>query len=68
MDEAALVEPFAVAVHACRKGRVSAGQKVLVCGAGPIGLLCMAAAKAYGVDTIVQTGEKCLALSPQTIL
>jgi len=55
MDEAALVEPFAVAVHACRKGHVSAGQKVLVCGAGAIGLVCMAAAKAYGVDSIVQT-------------
>ncbi|XP_003747379.1 sorbitol dehydrogenase [Galendromus occidentalis] len=55
MDEAALVEPFAVAVHACRKGRVAPGQKVLVCGAGPIGLLCMTAARAYGVDSIVQT-------------
>lgn len=56
MDEAALVEPFAVAVQACKRGNVQPGQKVLVCGAGPIGLLCMAAARAYGVDTIVQTG------------
>lgn len=55
LDEAALVEPFAVAVQACRRGALGAGQKVLVCGAGPIGLLCMAAARAYGVDSVVQT-------------
>ncbi|XP_022689184.1 sorbitol dehydrogenase-like [Varroa jacobsoni] len=55
MEEAALVEPFAVAIQACKRGNVQAGQKVLVCGAGPIGLLCMCAARAYGVDNIVQT-------------
>jgi L-iditol 2-dehydrogenase len=39
-DEAgALIEPLAVAVWACRKAGVSAGDRVLVTGAGPIGLL-----------------------------
>src|SRR3954447_771651 len=34
----ALVEPTSVALHAVRRGRV-AGQRVLIVGAGPIGLL-----------------------------
>ena len=39
-DEAgALIERLAEAVWACRKAGVSAGDRVLVTGAGPIGLL-----------------------------
>ncbi|RUS80113.1 hypothetical protein EGW08_012112, partial [Elysia chlorotica] len=34
LEQGALVEPLAVAVHACRRGGVKAGSLVLVCGAG----------------------------------
>lgn len=37
--EAALTEPLAVAVHAVRRAALTAGQTVLVIGAGPIGIL-----------------------------
>lgn len=47
-EEAALVEPAAVAVYACDRGGVTAGASVLVTGAGPIGALTLLAAKAAG--------------------
>jgi L-iditol 2-dehydrogenase len=46
-DEAAvLVEPFACSVHAVRASRPAAGERVLVIGAGSIGLLTVAALRA----------------------
>jgi (R,R)-butanediol dehydrogenase/meso-butanediol dehydrogenase/diacetyl reductase len=51
--DAALVEPLAVALHGLTQGRVQAGQRLLVTGAGPIGSLSIAAARARGVDDIV---------------
>jgi len=51
----ALVEPFAVGVHAVRKANIEVGDKVAVLGAGPIGLLAMAAAKAAGATTTLVT-------------
>ncbi|HZG86409.1 zinc-dependent alcohol dehydrogenase [Paenibacillus sp.] len=50
-DVGVLVEPFAVGVHAVRKAGIEVGDKVAVLGAGPIGLLAMAAAKAAGATT-----------------
>lgn len=47
-EEAALVEPTAVAVYACDRGGVTAGSSVLITGAGPIGLLTLLAARAAG--------------------
>lgn len=47
-EEAALVEPTAVAVYACDRGGVTAGSSVLVTGAGPIGALTLLAARAAG--------------------
>lgn len=44
----ALAEPLAVAVHAVRVANVGLGDRVLVLGAGTIGLLSIAAAKAAG--------------------
>lgn len=40
-----LIEPAAVAWHACRVGGVGAGSRVAVVGGGVIGLLMVAAAK-----------------------
>src|SRR4051794_9196899 len=48
----ALVEPTSVALHAVRRGRV-AGQRVLVVGAGPIGLLVAQCARAEGATDVV---------------
>ena len=52
-DAAALIEPLSVAVWACRKARVGPGDRVLVTGAGPIGLLCVQAAVAFGATEVV---------------
>jgi 2-desacetyl-2-hydroxyethyl bacteriochlorophyllide A dehydrogenase len=48
----ALTEPLAVAVHAARLANVRLGDRVLVLGAGTIGLLCVAAAKAAGAAEV----------------
>jgi L-iditol 2-dehydrogenase len=52
-DAAALLEPLSVGVWACRKGRVSAGDRVLVTGAGPIGLVAAQTALAFGATEVV---------------
>lgn len=51
-DAAALLEPLSVALWACQKGAVTAGSRVLVNGAGPIGLLCAQAAVAFGATQV----------------
>ena len=51
-EEAALVEPTAVAVYSCDRGGVRAGSSVLVTGAGPIGLLTLLAARAAGAGPL----------------
>jgi L-iditol 2-dehydrogenase len=33
-EEGALLEPLSVGVHACKRGGVTLGSKVLICGAG----------------------------------
>jgi L-iditol 2-dehydrogenase len=55
-DEAgALMEPLSVGVWACQKAGVSAGDRVLVTGAGPIGLLAAQCARAFGATEILVT-------------
>lgn len=51
-DEAALLEPLSVAIWACAKARVGPGSRVLVTGAGAIGLLCLQVARARGASRI----------------
>jgi L-iditol 2-dehydrogenase len=51
-DAAALLEPLSVGIWACRKARVSAGERVLVTGAGPIGLVSVQAALAFGATEV----------------
>ena len=48
--DASLVEPLAVCVHGLRKVGVHGGQRVAVVGAGSIGLLAVAAARATGAE------------------
>ena len=52
LDEAALIEPLSVGIHACRRGNLTAGQSVFIAGAGPIGLTSLAAAKAFGATEV----------------
>ncbi|GIC89785.1 NAD(P)-dependent alcohol dehydrogenase [Aspergillus udagawae] len=52
MEEGALVEPLSVAVHLVRQGMVQPGHSVVVFGAGPVGLLCSAVARAFGATHI----------------
>lgn len=49
---AALVEPMAVAVHGLDRGRLAAGARVLVIGAGTVGLVTVAAARALGAGEV----------------
>lgn len=54
LEEAALCEPLSVAVRAMTERlSIHAGDRVLVSGVGPVGLLCMAVAKAEGAKTIL---------------
>ena len=56
--EGALMEPLAVAVFACKRAQIVMGkqQKVMVTGAGPIGLLAAMAAKALGAEDVCILG------------
>ena len=51
----AAIEPLAVAVWAVERAQVRAGQRVLITGAGPIGLLVSQVAAAKGASEIVVT-------------
>lgn len=53
LEEGALMEPLSVGVHVVRQANIIPGQSVVVFGAGPVGLLCMAVAKAYGASNVI---------------
>ena len=57
-EEGALMEPLSVGVYACQRAGVKLGSKVLVCGAGPIGLVSMLTAKACGASEVIITGDQ----------
>lgn len=48
LDQAAMVEFLAIGAHAVRRAQVHPGQRVLVVGAGPIGMAAMIFAKLRG--------------------
>ena len=52
LDAGATLEPLSVGVHACRRGGVMPGSRVLVMGAGPVGLACLLAALAAGASAV----------------
>ena len=51
-EAAALVEPLSVAVWAAHKAAIEPGDRVLVTGAGPVGLLCADVARARGASWV----------------
>ena len=53
LDAAALVEPVAVAVHDVRRSELGPGQKAVVIGGGPIGVLIAIVARRFGADVVV---------------
>jgi (R,R)-butanediol dehydrogenase/meso-butanediol dehydrogenase/diacetyl reductase len=53
MESAALIEPLAVGLHAVRVAGMKAGQRVLITGAGPIGLAVALWARFLGARDVV---------------
>ena len=53
LEHAALAEPTAVAVHDVRRAGLVEGERALVVGGGPIGVLVACAARACGADVVV---------------
>jgi L-iditol 2-dehydrogenase len=51
-DAAALLEPLSVGIWANRKGQVTAGSRVLITGAGPVGLVSLQTALAFGATEV----------------
>lgn len=51
-DAAALLEPLSVGVWACQKGDVRLGTRVLITGAGPVGVMAALVARANGATQI----------------
>lgn len=52
-EEGAFVEPIAVGIHTVAKAAIPVGARVLVIGAGPVGLAVAACAKIGGADSVV---------------
>lgn len=50
---AALTEPMSVAFHACSRANIQPGEKVLVIGGGPIGLLAALSARYFGGQVLL---------------
>ncbi len=57
-EQAGILEPVTIAVHAIRRTGIRLGDRVVVIGGGPIGLLVLQCAKAAGAGT-------CVLLEPQ---
>ena len=54
-EQAAMAEPVSVGVWASRKAHISPGDRVLVTGAGPIGLYAAQVARAFGASAVTVT-------------
>ncbi len=57
-EQAAMLEPMAVAVHAMRRSGVDTADSVVVCGLGTIGLLLYLLLKEKGIKRIYLIGNK----------
>lgn len=52
-EQATLVEPFSVGLQACKRADIKPGSTVVIMGMGPVGLMAVVAAKAYGATNII---------------
>ncbi|WVR07288.1 chlorophyll synthesis pathway protein BchC [Kwoniella sp. DSM 27419] len=54
LEDGAMMEPLSVGIHSVSTlGNIKSDQVVIVFGAGPVGLLCMAVAKALGARRVI---------------
>ncbi|MEL6203098.1 MAG: L-idonate 5-dehydrogenase [Pseudomonadota bacterium] len=53
--EAAMAEPLSVCLHAARRAGDLTGKRVLITGSGPIGTLCILAARDAGASEVIVT-------------
>ncbi|KAI5199341.1 sorbitol dehydrogenase [Aureobasidium subglaciale] len=53
LEEGVLVEPLAVAVHSNKLAGIKPGHRVVVFGAGPVGILCAAVARQFGAVEVI---------------
>lgn len=60
LEEGALVEPLSVGIHSNRRVKTTFGDRVLIMGAGPVGILAAGVARAFGAVKvlIVDIAEK----------
>jgi L-iditol 2-dehydrogenase len=54
-SEGALLEPLSVVMHGIKSAGLSLGRGAVICGAGPIGLIALTAARASGAHPLVIT-------------
>ncbi|WP_404391064.1 NAD(P)-dependent alcohol dehydrogenase [Humibacillus xanthopallidus] len=66
-EAAALLEPLSVGIWSARKAEVGVGSRVLVTGAGTIGLVCVQVARAAGATqiTVVDVNDDRLAMAAE---
>lgn len=57
LEDGALIEPLAVGLHGVERARQNVGDKVLVIGAGPVGLAAIYWARRLGAGKIVATAS-----------
>lgn len=51
-EEGAMCEPLSVGIWACKRAGLEPGDRVLVTGAGPVGLLAAQVARAFGASSV----------------
>lgn len=54
-EAAALMEPLSVGIWACERAEVGKGSRVLIAGAGPIGVIVAQTARALGASEVIIT-------------
>ncbi len=68
LDGAAMIEFLSIGAHGVRRGQIGAGDRVLVVGAGPIGMAAIIFAKARGAEvTVMDTRADRLGFAKQTL-
>ncbi|CAI9102517.1 OLC1v1000799C1 [Oldenlandia corymbosa var. corymbosa] len=67
LEEGVICEPLSVGVYACRCPKIGPGTNVLVKGAGPIGLVALLAAKAFGARRVIvaDVHDYCLSVAKE---
>lgn len=68
VDEIALIEPLAIAMHAVKRANVQSGEHIVVAGAGPIGFGVIEYARSLGaIVTVIDVNEDRLAFCKNTL-